>query len=205
MQSISTPKHIERPDKLVPSRLPADSPSQCYWQTPTPDELENYRSTPDLPKHSDILIIGAGIAGISTAYHLIKEDNIIQNQKTITILEARGLCSGATGRNGGHLRPDLYGQIPTYIRREGKAAAAEVARFEIAHVQAMKRFIEEEGIDCDFTLTRSFDVWCNEDSARKAKQVYDSMVGEGLDYMDDVFFYEEDGAEGVSLIYDSLI
>jgi hypothetical protein len=69
----------------------------------------------------------------------------------------------------------------------------------------MKRFIEEEGIDCDFTLTRSFDVWCNEDSARKAKQVYDSMVEEGLDYMDDVFFYEEDGAEGVSSIYDSLI
>jgi hypothetical protein len=41
---------------------------------------------------------------------------------------------------------------------------------------------------------RSFDVWCNEDSARKALQVYDNMVGEGLDYMDDVFFYQEDGA-----------
>jgi monoamine oxidase len=175
--------------------LPAPTPGPTFWQQEGKLEYSDYRSTESLPAHTDILVIGAGYAGISTAYHLLEEGT----GSSITILEARGVCSGATGRNGGHLRPDLYGHIPTYIDRAGLEAAAEIAEFEIAHVPAMKQFVREQGIDCDFSLCRTIDVWCNDESARKAKAVYDMMVGYRLAYMEDVIFYTGEEAEGVSL------
>lgn len=179
----------------IPQCLPVDNPTQCFWQMEGHD-LSNHRSTEELPEHSDIVIIGAGYAGVGTAYHLVQE--LGDSARSVTILEARSACSGATGRNGGHLRPDLYGHIPTYIDRAGVKAGAEIAEFEIAHVRAMKKFIEEENIDCDFTLARSLDIWCNKEAAEKAKAVYDHMVSQNLDYMEDVAFYTGDKVEGVS-------
>lgn len=182
-------------ERQTESYLPVPNPGECFWQE-QPHELHDHCSTEDLPEYTDILIIGAGYAGIATAYHLSELTN-----KSITILEARSACSGATGRNGGHLRPDLYGHIPTYIDRSSAQAGAEIAKFEIAHVQAIKKIVETEKIDCDFTLCRSFDVWCNADAALKAREVYESMKGmNGCEYMDDVIFYDGKGVdvEGVS-------
>lgn len=175
--------------------FPVANPLESFWQTEK-HPLSDHRSTVDLPARSDIVIIGAGYAGVSTAHHLLRE--LGDAARSITILEARGVCSGATGRNGGHVRPDLYGHIPTYIERAGPRAGAEIAEFEIANLRALKRFIEEENIDCDFTLARSMDVWCNEDAAEKAKATYDSMKAHHFEYMDDVVFYTRNQAEGVS-------
>jgi hypothetical protein len=175
--------------------LPVSNPTETFWQQ-DPHELHDYRSTEHPPQHTEILIIGAGYAGVSTAYHLIKE-----TQKSITLLEARGACSGASGRNGGHLRPDLYGHIPTYCDRAGADAGAEIAKFEIAHVQAIKKVVEEEKIDCEFTLCRSYDVWCNEEAGAKAKEMIETMQGNGFEYMDDVVFYDGKNAEGVSSFF----
>lgn len=176
--------------------LPTGTPGECFWQTHR-DELHDHRSTDQLPEHSDIVIIGAGYSGVSTAWHIIKDYGYAT--PSITILEARGACSGATGRNGGHVRPDFYGHIPTHMDRAGIREGAEIAEFEISTLRELKKIITQEKIDCDFTLARSIDVWCNEDAAAKAKAVYNMMVREGLEYMDDVVFYTGDQVEGVSL------
>ncbi|KAH8660849.1 FAD dependent oxidoreductase-domain-containing protein [Tricladium varicosporioides] len=181
--------------------LPHASPAPCFWQS-EPHPLHNHRSTEQLPEHSDIVIIGAGYAGVSTAYHLSKDP--VAAGKSITILEARGACSGATGRNGGHLRPDLYGHIPTYVDRAGAEAAAEIAEFEIAHVQEIKKIVEEENIDCDFTLTRTIDTWCNEEAAKKAKIQYDRLKAKNLKHLDDVIFYTGKNVEGICGVKGSL-
>ena len=179
----------------TPRCLPTCVPGDCFWQTQR-DPLSDHRSTEELPAHSDIVIIGAGYAGISTAYHLTKDYNDVN--KSIAILEARSVCSGATGRNGGHARPDYYGHIPKYMERAGFQAGVEIAEFEIANLRALKKVIQDEKINCDFTLARSIDVWCNEEAAKQAKAVYNSMVSHDLEYMDDVVFYTADRAEGVS-------
>lgn len=186
--------HLQEQEPHVSQCLPVSNPTVPFWQKDV-HKLHNHRSTERLPNHSDIVIIGAGYAGVSTAYHIINEKGCADC--TITILEARGACSGATGRNGGHLRPDLYGHIPTYVDRAGVEAGLEIAKFEIAHVNAIKKVIEKEKIDCDFTLTRTMDVWCNEKSAKQAKEVYDEMVARKFEYMDDAIFYTGRAAEGV--------
>lgn len=80
-------------------------------------------------------------------------------------------------------------------------AGAEIAEFEIAHVQAFKELILRENIDCDFTLTRTCDVWNNQDAADNAKAVYDRLrLNPELSYMEDVQFTMGKDAETVSSI-----
>lgn len=196
-----SPVPIKRPQS---TRIRRVSRSQPPWNlsgklkrtlsaTITPQQSYRLRTT--------FVIIGACFAGISTAHHLVQEfKGDLETAPSITIFEARAACSGATGRNGGHLRPDFYGHIPKYIERSGPRAGAEIAGFEIANLRARKRFIEEEDIDCDLTLARSIDVWCNEQAAENAKAIYDSMRAHRFDYMDDIIFYTENKAEGVSEI-----
>lgn len=78
------------------SPLPTNS-TEPFWRTQL-DEFDNHRTTEKLPEVADIVIIGAGIAGVSTAYHLLEKSG--SHKPSILILEERGTCSGATGRNG---------------------------------------------------------------------------------------------------------
>ncbi|KAI7968645.1 hypothetical protein EIK77_002238 [Talaromyces pinophilus] len=183
-------------NSLPTGYLPVENSTVPFWHQDL-HELHDHRTTEQLPESSDVVIIGAGYAGISTAYHLVK-GNGADSKLSVTILEARGVCSGATGRNGGHLRPDMYSSMPKFIDRAGIERAVEVTEFEVAHLNAIKSLVEKENIDCDFTLTRSIDVWCNEEAAIKAKKLYDTLASRNLDYMKDVFFVLGKDAEGIS-------
>lgn len=154
-----------------------------FWRI-DPHALDKYRSS-DLPTKCDVVIIGAGYAGAATAYHLYDEN---PSPPSVVLLEARQACSGATGRNGGHLRPEVYFGMSDYIERYGIEAAAEISNHEVAHIQAIKKLVEKEHIDCDFTLTRTFDVFFDEAFANKAKGAYDSMVARGLTSIQDAHF-----------------
>ncbi|KAI9371247.1 phosphoenolpyruvate phosphomutase-domain-containing protein [Aspergillus egyptiacus] len=182
----------------LPPFLPVENSTRPFWRT-EPHELDELRTTPELPQQSDIVIIGAGYSGISLAYHLYKQlSNIDQPYPAITVLEARQICSGASGRNGGHLRPDLYGNIPKYIDRYGVEAGAEVADFEIAHIQALKKLIAEEGIECELNLTRNMNVYLNEEDGEKARKVYEALVARGLGYTTDIHYTSAKAAEKIS-------
>jgi hypothetical protein len=98
---------------------------------------------------------------------------------------------------GGHLRPDLYGNIPKYIERYGVEAGAEVANFEISHIPALKKVIAEENIDCDLNLTRSMNVYLNEQEGEQARQIYEALVSRGLEYTSDLHYTPQKYAEKV--------
>lgn len=100
---------MKRNDK--PTFDPLKSPIPCsladyptsYWEstvtTPPPTEaLKNDLKT-------EVLIIGAGFAGMSCAYHLQKQYGIQS-----TIIEANNIAWGASGRNAGFVLP-LSGRL----------------------------------------------------------------------------------------------
>lgn len=80
----------------IPPGLPRDHPTTSYWQDP-PDEIADHRTTPELPSQADIVIVGSGVSGATTAYNLLSADPNLK----IVLLEARQAASGASGRNGG--------------------------------------------------------------------------------------------------------
>lgn len=68
-----------------------------FWQS-EPGKFDNWRSSELLPAEVDIVIIGGGYSGAAIATHILADS--ASRDKSVLVLEARGLCSGATGRNG---------------------------------------------------------------------------------------------------------
>lgn len=79
--------------------VPVPNGTLPFWRT-DPHPLDNYRSSETLPGQCDIIIVGAGYAGSSVAHHILSQVKSGTKPPSITILEARQACSGATARNG---------------------------------------------------------------------------------------------------------
>ncbi|EHK96560.1 putative Gamma-glutamylputrescine oxidoreductase [Glarea lozoyensis 74030] len=173
------------PHQIPPSPLPSKTSTTPFWRASL-HALDNHRTTPSLPQTCDILIIGGGYAGIAAAYHLLASPEAKAKfasgapKPNVVLLEARGACSGATGRNGGHLRPSVHTRLPMLIEEFGLEKAVELCEFEDAHVSAIEEVVEREGIECEFRVTRSFDVYTDEEEAGRAKETYLRLKGEGV-------------------------
>ena len=89
------------------------------------------------------------------------------------------------------------------IDKYGLEAAAEMSNFEIAHIQAIKNLVENENIDCDFILTRSFDVFMSQAFAKKSKDEFESLVEKGRTSTNDVQFTPAKRTERVSGVKDA--
>ncbi|KAK4570099.1 hypothetical protein LTR86_003069 [Recurvomyces mirabilis] len=131
--------------------FPTSHSTTPYWRNEV-KPIDEHRSTESLPPHADIVIIGAGYAGAAIAHHLLERHSNHHDQSlpSIVILEAREACSGATGRNGGHFKPDPFSRAANVLKTHGKAVAEHVAAFEARQVQKVRAFVDDEEIDCDF-------------------------------------------------------
>lgn len=75
----------------------ADDTSASSHSEPSPIDPTMHNT-----KTFDVVIVGAGISGVSVAYYLRKKMNF---SGTIAILDSRGIARHASGRNGGHCWP----------------------------------------------------------------------------------------------------
>ena len=75
--------------------LPVQGPTETFWLD-VPSSIGRKRALDGLPKQADVVIIGSGITGASVARTLLRESD--NGSLKIVMLEARDVCSGATGR-----------------------------------------------------------------------------------------------------------
>ncbi|KAH6873406.1 FAD dependent oxidoreductase [Thelonectria olida] len=122
--------------------LPASNPTTSYWQTPLNKDVANIQS-PKLPETRDIVILGSGITGLSVSWWLLKDSQ----SATISVLDAREICSGATGRNGGRINCTAIQDYDKYRKRYGHDDAVQIVRFELAHLDAIHDFVREAGLE----------------------------------------------------------
>ncbi|KAL2209864.1 FAD dependent oxidoreductase [Sarocladium strictum] len=170
---------------------------QSFWRN-SPGHLDNFKSAEKVPSEIDIVVIGAGFSGAAIVTHLLRNPTYPWQTPSILVLEARQLCSGATGRNGGHLKPDSYALISTLADKYGVDAAAEVAEFEAANVRAVTDFIREEEIDCDFVLTRAVDVQLNDELQGVLERRYHGLIAAGVEATRSTFCAPRKDAEQLS-------
>lgn len=85
----------------------------------------------------DIAIIGGGIAGLSCAYWLQKEDPSMK----IAVVEKHEIGSGATGRNAGFVTCGSVEHFNRLIEKHGIDEALEIWRFSETNMELLKQEI----------------------------------------------------------------
>lgn len=92
----------------------------------------------------DVVVVGSGIAGLTTAYVLSKAG------AKVAVLEDGNIGSGETGRTTAHLVnaiDDRYYDLEKYCGKEGAKLAIES---HTAAVDRIEQIIKQERIHCDF-------------------------------------------------------
>jgi hypothetical protein len=128
--------------------LPNPKPVQTYWLNDPPyPELVNITSS-SLQRTADVAIIGSGIAGAAVARSVLHERRRgkTRTDEKVVVLDARQLSSGATARNGGHIKVAMYECFARFGKLFTKDRAAALARFQALHLKCLVGLCQGEGI-----------------------------------------------------------
>jgi len=106
-------------------------------------------TVPQLPvlredTHADVCVVGAGIAGLSTAYLLARRG------KSVVVLDDGPVAGGQTQRTTAHLSNAVDDRYFEVERLHGEHGARLVAESHTAAIDRIEANIRDEGIDCDF-------------------------------------------------------
>lgn len=98
----------------------------------------------------DVCVVGAGIAGLTTAYLLAREG------KRVVCLDDGAIGSGETGRTSGHLCSAIDDRYYELERQHGLEHAKIVAESHAAAIDRIEQIIQDERIACDFERLDGF-------------------------------------------------
>jgi glycine/D-amino acid oxidase-like deaminating enzyme/nitrite reductase/ring-hydroxylating ferredoxin subunit len=93
---------------------------------------------------ADVCIIGAGIAGMTTAYLLALEG------RRVIVLDDGAVGGGETGRTTAHLSNALDDRYHALERLHGQRGARLAAASHTAAIDWIESVVRRESIDCDF-------------------------------------------------------
>ena len=125
---------------------------------------------------AQVCIVGAGIAGLTTAYRLLREG------RSVLVLDERGLAGGQTARTTGHLCNALDDRFFELERLHGAQGARAAAASHAAAVDWIEGICREEGIDCDFARVDGYLVQgLGEMRAGILDREYEAAVRAGVD------------------------
>jgi hypothetical protein len=101
----------------------------------------------------DVVIVGGGIAGLSTAYWLQKEDPTLK----IAIVEKGQLGDGATGRNAGFITCGSVEHYNRLVGKHGPEEAEQIWKFSEENLNLLKKeLIQNKGQSIGFNHNGSF-------------------------------------------------
>lgn len=110
-----------------------------YWL-----DIPLIEGSPSAPKDGEILIVGSGLAGVSTAYWLQQK-----GFKDLTLVDDRA-SDAASFRNCGHI---LYGTVESMLAMvalHGEAIARELWALSIAICHEVRDTVKREGLAVDY-------------------------------------------------------
>ncbi|KAF8066928.1 FAD dependent oxidoreductase [Lyophyllum atratum] len=178
---------LELPTLEGPAGLPVSNSTRSFWiDTPGANPLAVEGSEGELTLDADICIIGAGITGVSAAYHLAKAFGGRGEHHApvkAVILEARDFCSGATGRNGGHLTPAIFQDFSDREQKYGTEEAMKSYKMEHYTTTELLKIIKAENLRdvVDLVGSDHFSLLVTEQEVQDAKNDFEAAKSAGLD------------------------
>ena len=121
-----------------------DSP---YWwdrtQRPILADIE-------IPRKVDVAIVGSGYTGLHAAIQTVR------NGRETLVLEAEQAGWGGSSRNGGQVSTSIKPNFTELSRRFGQEHARAILQEGENALEWVGRFVQEEGIDCDYLKVGRF-------------------------------------------------
>lgn len=109
---------------------------------------------------ADVCVIGAGIAGLSTAYMLAKAG------KKVIVVDDGPIGGGESGRTTAHLTNAMDDRIYVLEHIHGEDGARRIVQSHGAAVERIAQIVRDEGIDCDFERVDGYLFLGGDDSER---------------------------------------
>src|SRR6185295_11307959 len=123
---------------------------------------------------ADAAIVGAGIAGVATAYFLASTG------AKVVVLEERGVAEAASGRNAGFLLAGVAENFVAASHRYGERNALRIWHFT-QHTQALVRsLVAEHGIDCELRWNGSDQIPGDDEEWREIESGARRLSSEGV-------------------------
>ena len=121
-----------------------------YWHEDV-DLTVQTTALEQLSDNVEVLIVGSGFTGLSAALTLARAG------KTVAVIEARRIASGASSRNGGLLGPSFHKLgIQGLVTKFGQQTADDLLKESLKGYDWLLNFIETEQIDCDLNRCGRF-------------------------------------------------
>lgn len=117
------------------------------WHTDT-ESLR--RSAPSTDLTADVVIVGAGIAGLTAAYHLLRQG------KSVIVVDEKPVGGGETGRTSAHLASALDDRFHELESMHGLDNVKLLYNSHAAAIDEIERIARTESIQCDFARVDAF-------------------------------------------------
>lgn len=113
-----------------------------YWQR----HAEPAHASLACDTNTEVLVVGAGVAGLSTAEYLSKRG------KRVVVVDQSYVGSGASGKSSGIISQDSELELADLIRNLGRENAERLWSFVSGGVEAMRDNIKTHAFDCDYQM-----------------------------------------------------
>lgn len=126
---------------------------------------------------ADVVVIGGGIAGLSTAYWLNKEDPSLK----IAVVEKHQLGDGATGRNAGFITCGSVEHFNRLVGKHGAKEADQIWKFSEGNLALLKdHIIQNHGSQIGFQQKGSFSLASTEHEFNELKKSAELMKNSNI-------------------------
>lgn len=157
-----------------------DGAKTSLWQFAVPVYSPKTQTLPQ--KNFDVLIIGGGITGITTALLLQKEG------KSCLVAEAHNICFGTTGGTTSHLNTFFDNSYHNIVKDFGETDAQLVAAATRESLDLFKKHVTEYNINCGYEEKDGFLFAQDEKQLEELEKIYKDSKKAGVDveYADDI-------------------
>lgn len=129
----------------------------------------------DAPLSADACVVGAGIAGLTTAYHLARDG------QSVIVLDKGMIGGGETERTTAHLASAIDDRFTELEKLHGKDGSRLAAQSHAAAIDRIGEIAERENIGCDFLRVDGWLFNPPDSEETDLKKELDAAASAGLD------------------------